>query len=500
MVQIGDSSTLHMEGKLMGSGSVVSLEEVFRSREEAAFRQRLHERFDAWLDGLGEGMKEPHPRLDQLVQEGFTQRQELTGLIAEEWVKQQHTGMLGQQTASCPRCGQELSARGPYRRTVETMVGEISLSRPYFYCSACREGFYPLDETLELSPRRKQGDMQKAAASLAAEVPYETARALFGELTGLSFSDHIAHEVVGELTEDLTVLSVSPSKEEIAQKTALVAQGKKWRPILVLGIDGADVPTRPEQAKGSRPGRKKQRAKRARWQGQWREAKGFRFYLVDGKRIEHLLSWHQVQSDEELADALQQVKEAGLIPEEQVRLCVVADGAKWIWKQVKGLFPSAVEILDYYHCSEHLHKVASLQYEDHPEKEREWMEATLARLFCGEARGVIWGLQRMKTKDPQAAQEIRKLIGYLTNHQDRVDYGFARKGGYPIGSGGIESANKFISHVRLKRSGAWGEVEKANGMLALRCAKYNGTFDRIFDAYKHKVRQNHGKTPLLKNA
>lgn len=479
----------------MSYGSVVSLEEAFQCRDEAEFRGRLHARFDAWLDGLEERMKEPHPSLEEVVQEVFAQRQELTGLITEELVKQQHKETLGQETACCPRCGQELSARGPHRRTVETMVGEISLSRPYFYCPACREGFSPLDERLALSPRRKQGAMQKAAASLAAEVPYETASELFGELTGLSFSAHIAHEVVGELTEGLTVLSVSPSREELAQKVALVAQGKKWRPILVLGIDGAAVPTRPEEAKGSRPGRKKKRAKRARWQGQWREAKGFRFYLVDGKRIEHLLSWHQVQSDAELAEALQQVKETGLIPEEQVRLCVLADGAKWIWKQVKVLFPSAVEILDYYHCSEHLHKVASLQYRDHPEKEREWIEATLARLFCREVRGVIWGLQRMKARDAEVAKEIRKLIGYLKNNQARVDYRFARKGGYPIGSGGIESANKFISHVRLKRSGAWWYVEKANGMLALRCAKYNGTFDRIFDAYKHKVTQTQRERP-----
>ena len=50
------------------------------------------------------------------------------------------------------------------------------------------------------------------------------------------------------------------------------------------------------------------------------------------------------------------VKEAGLIPEEQVRLCVIGDGAKWIWKQAKETFPSAVQILDRYHLSEHLHK------------------------------------------------------------------------------------------------------------------------------------------------
>ena len=101
---------------------------------------------------------------------------------------------------------------------------------------------------------------------------------------------------------------------------------------MVLGIDGADVATRPESAKGSRRGRKKHRAKRRKWKGEWREAKGFRIYLVDGDRIVHLLSWHQVQKESELAASLKQVKEAGLIDETLVRLCVIADGMPWIWK------------------------------------------------------------------------------------------------------------------------------------------------------------------------
>jgi hypothetical protein len=93
------------------------------------------------------------------------------------------------------------------------------------------------------------------------------------------------------------------------------AVGQQWRPILVLAIDGADVPTRPETAKGQSPGRKGARAKRARWTGEWREAKGFRSYLIDNERIIQVLSWHQVQTDEEAAEALRQVKAAGLIPE-----------------------------------------------------------------------------------------------------------------------------------------------------------------------------------------
>jgi hypothetical protein len=90
----------------------------------------------------------------------------------------------------------------------------------------------------------------------------------------------------------------------------------------VLGIDGAYVPTRPDSAREHRPGLRGKRAKRALWRGQWRDAKGFRFYLLDGDRIVHLFSWHKVQNERELGEALRQVSEAGLIPEGIVRLCV----------------------------------------------------------------------------------------------------------------------------------------------------------------------------------
>ncbi len=60
----------------------------------------------------------------------------------------------------------------------------------------------------------------------------------------------------------------------------------------------------------------------------------------------------------------------------------------------------------------------------------------------------------MQPKNNEAKEEIRKLIGYLNNNRERIHYKADRKDGYPIGGGGIESANKFISHTRMKRSGA----------------------------------------------
>lgn len=470
----------------MVSAAVVPLQDYRQAQEWKETRQRLRERFDEWLDKLEAEVSEDKPSLEELTQAAFALGPELTGMVTESLIENRYSDALEQQTMSCPACGRVLRARAAPTRTVETMVGRMSLRRPYFYCVGCERGYYPLDEALKLSERTKQWDMQKAGAKLAAEMPYEKAQKLFKELTGLTLSDHTAHDVVDEVGHGLGVLDVSPTAKEVSERIAKVSRGKRWRPVLVLAIDGAHVPTRPERARGKGGGKKRARARRARWQGEWREAKGFRFYLVDKERIVHLVSWHQIQSDAELAEALRQVKEAGLVPEDRVRLCVVGDGARWIWNSVGKLFPSAVEVLDYYHCAEHLHKVAAVQFDGEPDRQWEWVEVSTARLFYGYVDWVLADLEQMKPKGKQAGEEIRKLIGYIEENADRVDYGSLRKGGYPIGSGGIESANKAISHVRLKRSGAWWYVGQANQMLALRCAEYNGTFDKVFKAYQRR--------------
>lgn len=471
----------------MGAAAVISLAEVREKKQRAEYRRQLHEQFDLWLDTLEEQMKDPKPTLEQITRAVWEQRQALTGKLVEAVVEQRYGRDQEQPHAPCPQCGRLVAARGVVSRTLQTLVGEVALGRPYFYCVPCGQGFAPLDATLEVAPGHKQFDVQHAVAKLTAEVPYETACELVADLTGVAVSVPTAHTVTNEVAKGMGVLEVAPTREEVEAKVQAVASGKRRRPVLVLAIDGAHVPTRPESAKGGRAGRKKHRANRARWQGEWREAKGFRFYLLDQARIVHVLSWHQMQEDEELFAALQEVKEAGLIPEEQVRLCVVADGAPWIWPRVQELFPTARQILDYYHCSEHVHAVTAAQYGEHPERALEWVEATMARLFAGEVAGVIGGLKRMRPAAVKALAEINTLITYLHNNRQRLNYGSQRQGGYPLGSGGIESAHKFICQVRLKRSGAWWYVANGNHLLALRCAKYNGTFDRVFGRYQQTL-------------
>jgi hypothetical protein len=95
----------------------------------------------------------------------------------------------------------------------------------------------------------------------------------------------------------------------------------------------------------------------------------------------------------------------------------------------------------------------------------------------------------MQAQSDEAAQAIANGWAYLDAHRGRTAYQKLRRGGYPLGSGGIESSNKFICHVRLKRSGAWWYEINSNQMLALRCAKYNGTFDQVFARHQQRLRK-----------
>ena len=288
----------------MGAAEVISFEEVRARKQWSTLRQQLHERFDQWLDTLEQAWHELPATLSEVTATVWDLRQPLTGGITETIVAHTHVGERQRQQASCPRCARVLKVQEQVGRTVETMVGPVELERPYFYCRACRVGLYPLDDVLGLVAGCKQLDMQHAAAKLVTEVPYDTAHSLFDDLTGMHFGSERLHTVTNQVAEGLTVLDVAPSRQEIERRIASVAAGRFRRPVLVLGIDGAYVPTRPESAREPGEGRRGTRARRARWRGQWRDAKGFRFYLLDGERIVHVLSWHQVQNKALVAGAI----------------------------------------------------------------------------------------------------------------------------------------------------------------------------------------------------
>jgi hypothetical protein len=451
-------------------GAVVHLAQVRQAQEAERWREVGYRAIDEMVEKLTmESAGKTFEALSDLLQQ---EGRAVTGVLLGEVLRSCGARELAATTHVCEECGRTLVRQQQvHRRTIESRHGELEIERPYFYCRQCQRGTHPFDQALELAPERKQYDLQRSAAELFTEVPFARASQIFERLTGVPMTDHCMQDVAAKLGEAADVVRVLPSRQQVEAIIEQAGNGRVWRPVLVVAADGAAVPTRPASQSRSEK----------RGLGEWKEAKGFRLYLVGQERIEQILSWHQIATEEEFGEALRFA--ATLIPVERVRIALLGDGASWLWTQLQAAFPTGKEILDYYHCSERIHHMAQLQYADQ-NQQASWIEATMARLNFGEVASVIWGLQRMVPASLEAEAEIRKLIGYLQTHAHRINYRAFKRGQYPQGSGGIESANKFICHVRMKRSGAWWYVINGNTMLRLRCAFYNETFDEVFARYK----------------
>lgn len=372
----------------------------------------------------------------------------------------------------CPACGKRLHKKYSQTREVVTTIGTLVFTFPYYYCSACGAYHSPYETALNIRDGKYQHDVQKVAARMASGETFEESAEMLNEIYRFSISPDTVHNLTNEFAEEVELTEIIPTAGELREIIDRVAEGRHRRPVFVFAADGAMAPIRTETRNTPHC---------------WKEVRGIRGYLLDDDHIVHVLSWHQISSKQEFRDFLIEIRDKNIIPIDKVRLCFIGDGAQWIWDLVQEVFPECREVLDYYHCAEHLHKFAMAHFPS--AKAQEWIEAAKARLFHNNATQVIAGLKRMKCSSDEDGKNRDNLVGYLENNKHRIDYGKQRRGGFPLGSGAIESANKFISHVRLKRSGAWWKVNYANNILRLRCAKYNSKFNEAFDGFEQSQRK-----------
>ncbi len=229
--------------------------------------------------------------LEDITGAVFRNKSKLMGQLVAGLIETKYGHLLDQAYRDCKQCNKRLKSLGKRSQKIEMRVGEFELNRPYYYCRDCQLGFSPLDDVLCLSDSPKQYDIQDTEAFLSSEMPYATAKGAFERITGDKLSTHHPHDTTNAIGEQIGVLNVCPVKEKIEEKIDQLSQGRHRRPVMMLGIDGAHGPMRPEPTPHPRKGK--------RGKGEWKEIKGFRLYLVDAKEIIHLMSWHQVCSDQE---------------------------------------------------------------------------------------------------------------------------------------------------------------------------------------------------------
>jgi hypothetical protein len=311
----------------MGVAAVISFSEVRASRPWQRLRDALHVRLEPWLERWQEHVPTPHTRGAEVAAAGWQWRPERTGGLREPLVAHAPCGALPRPEARCPPGERRGTARPVVSRTVEPLVGPGHVERPDCDGPSGCGGMSPCDRALACAPGRRPLEGHQAAAQVALERPEEEAQTRCRALPGVALGRERRQTWVPQAAAGRTVLDVAPSWEERARRMAALAPGRWRRPVVGLGRDGADGPTRPASARERHAGPRPARARRASWHGQGRAAKGVRFSRRDDERRVHLLRWHQGPTAAHLGAALQPVTEAGVMPQEQGRRCVVGEGA-----------------------------------------------------------------------------------------------------------------------------------------------------------------------------
>ena len=154
------------------------------------------------------------------------------------------------------------------------------------------------------------------------------------------------------------------------------------------------------------------------------------------------------------------------------RTAVTADGAAWIWRLTADLFPTSLQIVDWYHARQHLSELASQRHAEDAIAAQRWFQQQSSALYQGEIWCIIQDIQR---HCPEVS------VGYFHHHQRRMQYAAFRAEGYPISSGGVESGIKQFKQ-RLTGAGMRWSRAGAERMMVIRSAVMTDSFDDIWAA------------------
>lgn len=131
----------------------------------------------------------------------------------------------------------------------------------------------------------------------------------------------------------------------------------------------------------------------------------------------------------------------------------ISDGAKWIWNWVDDLYSDAIQILDYFHATEHLCGFAK-DYFSCEKTRKKWINKQKKLLLNDHVQKVIKNISKMKVSNNAKLFDVkRKLLNYYQQNSSRMMYKSFTDKGLLIGSGAIESAIKSVLQQRMKLSG-----------------------------------------------
>ena len=162
------------------------------------------------------------------------------------------------------------------------------------------------------------------------------------------------------------------------------------------------------------------------------------------------------------------------------KVCIIGDGAAWIWNIADEQFYGATQIIDLYHAREHYWNVAKTAF-DNDKKRKQWSDKRRKDLDQGKVEEVINAIKKLRVSKEEEKEVLKSEIGYFEKNKDRMRYSEFRKQGLFVGSGVVEAGCRTLIGQRLKLSGMHWTVKGANNIIALRCCFFSNRWEDFWE-------------------
>jgi hypothetical protein len=239
---------------------------------------------------------------------------------------------------------------------------------------------------------------------------------------------------------------------------------------LVVALDGGRA-----RLRQNKPG-KRRKSGRHGYRTPWREPKLLCIYAIDeeGKKLNTFKpivdgTFELLEESEEIFDRLKGYL-ATLRVEEAQAVVFIGDGAPWVTNRVPKLLKElnlskdkVHVVVDFYHAVEHLKAAADAQKKWTKAQKEAWVKKQRSRLYRGAVAKAIDEMEQLKGK------KSKTETAYFVLRKEQMQYAAFKKGGWPIGSGAVESAMRRIVNLRLKGAGMFWLEANAEHVLLLRC-------------------------------
>ena len=332
-------------------------------------------------------------------------------------------------------------------------------------------GVYPVLEALGIADRVSPATRSQMALYTVQAGSYQEAVALLAE-QGVHVDPTTLRRVAQSTARaDITLRDAAL---EQARRMPVTAGGPLAGLRVRVSVDGGRVRTRVE-----RPGRKTKKG-RHRFTTPWREPRVLLIDVLDGKGKAD--RWRLPLYDVLLEDAdamvaviIGYLRMLGVAHAKVVEL--IADGADWLWERSETIRQEAeipthrwVEVIDFYHASEHLHDAVELCRNRKASQRTQWYER-LRHVLRTDPAGVHKVIEALR---PEACgrrgRKMNTAIAYFEKHAERMAYVDLDRRKLPVGSGPVESAIRRVINLRFKAPSIFWEEDNVAELMHLRAA------------------------------